>query len=287
MPARAKITISQLAIRAVGASVNSVALFSPQQAGKIALGLFSKPRARKHKVHDPDLLAEARQESVVVNGHAVRFFHWAGDGPRVLLAHGWESNASRWEALVRALQRHGYDIVAPDAPSHGLSGGETFNVALYADALRELMASLRPQTLIGHSAGGMAAVFLLYNHPELTPQNLVLLAVPSELDVLMDRFRRMVGMNETVFHGMMDAFHGRYGWKMSDFSIRRFIQEVRVPGLLIHDRNDPIAPLEEGLSIHRNWKNSRLTVTQGLGHSLHGEEVVRTIIDYLENHKPT
>ncbi|MBK8654027.1 MAG: alpha/beta hydrolase [Haliscomenobacter sp.] len=114
-----------------------------------------------------------------------------------------------------------------------------------------------------------------------------MLAVPSELDVLMDRFRRMVGMNETVFHGMMDAFHGRYGWKMSDFSIRRFIQEVRVPGLLIHDRNDPIAPLEEGLSIHRNWKNSRLTVTQGLGHSLHGEEVVRTIIDYLENHKPT
>ena len=287
MHAGSKITISQLAMRAVGGYVNTVALFSHQQAGKIALDLFSKPRARKHKVHDPDLLAEARQESIEVNGHTVRFFHWAGNGPRVLLAHGWESNASRWEALVRALQRHGYDILAPDAPSHGLSGGETFNVALYADALLELTTSLRPQTLIGHSAGGMAVVFLLYKHPELTPQNLVLLAVPSELDLLMDRFRHMVGMNDAVFYAMMDAFHARYGWKMNDFSISRFIRELQAPGLLIHDQNDPIAPLEEGLSIHRNWENSRLAVTQGLGHSLHGDEVVRTIIDYLEDQKPT
>ncbi len=286
MNVRPKIIISQLAIRAVGASINTVALFSPRQAGKIALDLFSKPRARKHKEHDPDLLAEARQETVEVNGHSVRFFHWSGDGPRVLLAHGWESNASRWEALVRALQRQGYDIVAPDAPSHGLSGGETFNVAIYADALRELMTSLQPQTLIGHSAGGMAAVFLLYNHPELTPQNLILLAVPSELDLLMDRFRRMVGMNKTVFNGMMEVFHNRYGWKMADFSISRFIRDVPVSGLLVQDENDPIAPLEEGLSIHQNWENARLAITQGLGHSLHGDEVVRTIMDFLEDQKP-
>ncbi|MBK8879634.1 MAG: alpha/beta hydrolase [Haliscomenobacter sp.] len=287
MNRRIKTKVSQLAVLAIGGYVNTVALFSPRQAGKIALDLFSKPRARKHKLHDADLLSEARQEGMEVNGHTVHFFHWVGEGPRVMLAHGWESNASRWEVLVRSLQKNGYDIVAPDAPSHGLSGGETFNVVLYADALRELMISLRPQTLIGHSAGGMAAVFLLYNHPELAPKNLVLLAVPSELNLLMDRFRRMVGMNDKVFNGMQEVFHLQYGWKMSDFAIHRFIQKLKIPGLVVHDEADPIAPMEEGLSIHENWKGSRFTATRGLGHSLHGEEVVRAIIDYLEDHKPT
>lgn len=274
---------AELPVRALGAYLNTLALLAPRRAGAIALALFSRPRSHKSRTHNAELLSQARQERLEINASHIRYYHWEGAGPRVLLAHGWESNASRWAPLIHALQEQGYDLIAPDAPAHGYSGGKIFNVRLYAEALYALQQHVHADILIGHSAGGMAAVYLLYNHREIKVQHLVLLAVPSELERLMDTFRRMTYMSDAVFAGMQEAFQHRYGWAMRDFSLRRFIQECAVPGLLIHDREDPIAPYEEGLSIHQHWPGSRMITTVGLGHSLPGETVVSEILEHLNS----
>jgi pimeloyl-ACP methyl ester carboxylesterase len=51
-----------------------------------------------------------------------------GEGPTVLLAHGWESRRTHWSAFVPALTAAGYRAVAIDAPAHGDSPGETSNM---------------------------------------------------------------------------------------------------------------------------------------------------------------
>ncbi|MFZ4561148.1 MAG: alpha/beta fold hydrolase [Saprospiraceae bacterium] len=275
-----------LTLFAVGSGVSAYALFSKKRAGALALQLFSKPRAAKSRLHNQELLALSQAKSLSSGGDTIRYYHWQGDGPRVLLAHGWESNASRWAPLVHALREQGYDILAPDAPAHGQSGGAIFNVALYSDVLKVLCSQYSPNLIIGHSAGGMAAVFMLHRFPEIAPERLVLLSSPSELEHLMDTFRRMVYMSGRTFAGMQEAFYEKYNWRMRDFSIQHFVQALTIPGLLIHDQQDAIVPFEEGLAIHQNWKGSRMVSTEGLGHSLPGERVLEEIIRYVGEKEP-
>ena len=270
-------------IPAIGGMINAVAFFSPTTAGAIALDLFSRPRAAKSRRHDPVFLAGVSwQRAYVYQGPPVYCYAWAGDGPKVLLAHGWESNASRWRPTVQALQDRGYEVYAIDAPAHGHSGGKIFTVKRYAEVLREVVETLRPDILIGHSAGGMAAVFMLQQAPQLPVARLVLLSVPSELELLMDTFRRMTYMGERVFKGMQRAFYRKYGWQMTDFSLGRFLRSVQIPGLLLHDRDDPVAPYAGALDMHRSWQNATLLSFDGLGHSLPGDTVIQAIVQYLD-----
>ena len=183
---------------------------------------------------------------------------------------------------VQALQDRGYEVYAIDAPAHGHSGGKIFTVKRYAEVLREVVETLRPDILIGHSAGGMAAVFMLQQAPQLPVARLVLLSVPSELELLMDTFRRMTYMGERVFKGMQRAFYRKYGWQMTDFSLGRFLRSVQIPGLLLHDRDDPVAPYAGALDMHRSWQNATLLSFDGLGHSLPGDTVIQAIVQYLD-----
>ena len=273
--------LSGALLYSLGGSLNVLALFSPTAAGAIALKLFSIPRPSKARKHQESFIAGAKKSEIGINGVAVRYYTWEGKGPAVLLAHGWESNASRWAPLVQALLGQGFAVYALDAPAHGASGGRVFTVKLYADVLQELMPILRPAVLVGHSAGGMAAVFMLQRAPATSLQRLVLLSVPSELEQLMDTFRRMSYMGARVFRGMQKAFVRRYGWQMTDFSLSRFIADVEAPGLLLHDREDPVAPYAGALEMHRNWRGSTFIPFEGLGHSLPGEQVIQTIANYL------
>lgn len=274
--------ISGALLPALGSTFNILALFAPTRAGAMALQLFSRPRPSKARKHQDAFIDGAKRGEIQVKGTPVQFYHWEGQGPAVLLAHGWESNASRWAPLVQTLQEKGYAVYAVDAPGHGASGGSVFTVKIYAEVLQELHCLLQPDVLIGHSAGGMAAVFMLHQNPATPLKRLILLSVPSELEQLMDTFRRMSFMGESVFRGMQRAFVRRYGWKMSDFSLGRFLADIPVTGLILHDRNDPVAPYFGAQEMQRHWRDATLISFEGLGHSLPGMQVNHTILQYLE-----
>lgn len=274
--------VSGSLLPALGSAFNMMALFAPTQAGALALYLFSRPRPSKGRKHQDSFIDGAQKGEIHVNGTPIRFYHWQGQGPAVLLAHGWESNASRWAPLVEALLKKGYTVFAVDAPGHGASGGTLFTVKMYAEVLQELVSHLKPDIMVGHSAGGMAAVFMLHQSSATSLQHLILLSVPAELQQLMDTFRRMSFMGDRVFQGMQRAFAQKYGWQMSDFSLSRFIANISVPGLLLHDRDDPVAPYSGALDMQRNWRGASFASFEGLGHSLPGTEVIHTILAYLE-----
>lgn len=276
--------LSSRALKTIGWSLNTLARMSQPTAGKWALRLFTRPRARITGIHDPEVLRTARQSRYNLRSYDldINVFHWEGSGPLVLLAHGWESNSSRWWPIIRALRELDFRIISIDAPAHGLSGGKEFNVVMYAAVLREMFEQYQPEVFIGHSAGGMAGVYLLFQEHNLPLQQMVLLAVPYELEQLMDTFRQIVGMNDLVFDGLKDAFANYFGFPMSTFSIHKFVRDLRVPGLIVHDQADTIAPYSGGLAIHQNWPGSRLVSTYGLGHSLPGTEVVDAVVSYLQ-----
>ncbi|GJM36295.1 MAG: alpha/beta hydrolase [Saprospiraceae bacterium] len=272
-----------LLLQSVRAYLNSLSYLAPQAAGRLAYKLFCTPRAGRPGDTDTRILETAEQQTVTLAGQSIRLYHWPGTGKKVFLLHGWESNSARWKDFLPVLQQQNLDIWALDAPGHGHSGGKRFTVPLYATVMREAFEIHQPEAIVGHSAGGMACVlYLSQNQPDFL-QQLILLATPSELIELADLYRRTLGLSARLIDQMGAIFEARFSIPINTFSIREMAKKIEVPGLIIHDQEDDIAPFADAKAIHQNWPQARLVSTEGLGHSLMGPEVIEQISQCLKS----
>lgn len=80
-----------------------------------------------------------------------------GDGPPVLLVHGWSLSSAMWEYQVRTLVGAGFRCVAMDRRGHGRSDvpGSGYDIDTLADDLAGLVEhlDLRAVTVVAHSMG--------------------------------------------------------------------------------------------------------------------------------------
>ena len=75
----------------------------------------------------------------------------------------------------------------------------------------------------------------------------------------------------------------RFGFKIHDFSTSKFAETNTKKGLLFHDRFDAITPYHASVQVNKKWNGSQLVTTEGLGHSMHQEDVNNQIISFLES----
>ncbi len=272
----------QLMIQLVRANLNTLSYFSKNKAGSKALEIFSTPRRGRYK----GLLKELKESEefyVTWNGYKMRGYHWPGGDHKVLLAHGWESNSGRWAPWIEPLKSIGFEILALDAPAHGLSESPYFTAIYYAEALEEALKTFDADVIIGHSAGGMAAAYLLAELEVSGPKELVLLGTPSELMDFLNGYQKTVGFNDKVRKALIDEIVKRFDRHPNEFSIKDFLKKLDIAGLIVHDKKDLVAPYEQALAMHENWEQSNLLPTEGKGHSLRGNEVIEGVIDYLRD----
>jgi pimeloyl-ACP methyl ester carboxylesterase len=106
-----------------------------------------------------------------------------GEAPQVTLLHGAGLNAHTWDGTILALGR---SAIAVDLPGHGDSGWrDDFDYAprTNAPAVAELLDAIAPgtpQTVVGQSLGGVTAVALAQERPDLV-ERLVLVDVSPGL----------------------------------------------------------------------------------------------------------
>ena len=120
---------------------------------------------------------EPRQGSVEANGIEFAFLE-AGEGPLVLLLHGFPDNPWTWESQVEALAEGGYRAVAPFMrgypPTQIPSDGRYDAEALAAD-VASLVRSLGdgPARVVGSDWGGIATYAAMALHPEAIKRSVV------------------------------------------------------------------------------------------------------------------
>jgi pimeloyl-ACP methyl ester carboxylesterase len=91
----------------------------------------------------------------------------AGDGPAVVLLHGFGGNALHWEAFAPLLTDR-FRVVAPDLRCHGRSGDGSWSWDALIDDVARIAAFLRLErpAVVGHSLGGGIAAWWARRHPE-------------------------------------------------------------------------------------------------------------------------
>jgi pimeloyl-ACP methyl ester carboxylesterase len=91
----------------------------------------------------------------------------SGTGPPVVLLHGQPGSGIDWALVSRRLATD-FEVVTPDRPGWGRTGGAAGGFALNARAVIELLDRLGHQRVIvvGHSWGGGVALALAVDHPQ-------------------------------------------------------------------------------------------------------------------------
>lgn len=273
--------MSSFVIKSIGNALNATSLISSKYASKKALNLFASPRKGRYNDDQKRIIESAYFEEVKYNNMEIATYRWVGNGKTVLLAHGWESNTSRWDYILKDLKAQDYNIIALDAPAHGRSDGKQFNAVLYSEFINVVVKKFQPDVLIGHSVGGMASVFCLHKHQLPSIKKLVLLGAPAHFTGVFDRYKSMMGFNNRISNGLDQIVLERFEQPVSYFSAANFTKNFAAKGLIIHDKNDRIIPYEDGQLIASRYKNSKFISTTGFGHSLKDASLIPQIIEFI------
>jgi haloacetate dehalogenase len=118
----------------------------------------------------------------------------AGDGPALLLLHGFPETSFCWRRVApRLAERHA--LVAPDLPGYGASAapaggprGEGFSKREMAATIVDLMGALGHErfAVVGHDRGARVAYRMALDHPDRITHVGVLNTVPT-----IDQFERI------------------------------------------------------------------------------------------------
>jgi pimeloyl-ACP methyl ester carboxylesterase len=264
--------------RIIGGYLNTASLIAPRYAGNKAVNIFCTPRRGRLRPKDEVFLQDFKKETLQLNGLHIQCYVKGTGGPKILFAHGWESNAARWKPLVTAFEQQGpCTLIALDAPAHGASGGRYFSSLLYGEFLQVVCRHYRPEVLIGHSIGAASLVYYL-THLEAAPaQQLVLMGSPSDFTDISNEYIRMLGLNKRAAEALLKHFRERFQMDPEYYSIRNFAKKLTVGGWVVHDKQDVVSPYKNGENIANNWSQSVLMTTDGLGHSLNHSDLLKQI----------
>ncbi|KZS41245.1 alpha/beta hydrolase [Aquimarina aggregata] len=255
--------------------------FFPKKAIRKAYTLFCTPRKGKVLPEQEDFLEDAKDELISLESLRLQTYRWPSLGETILMVHGWESNTHRWKNIIQKLHKKGYNIIAFDAPAHGNSSGKILNVPLYTECLQKMIALYRPNHIIGHSVGGMTTIFHQYTYPDQEIDKLVILAPPSDLSRIMKQYQGILKLSQKFMQALNQYFKDKHGHYFEEFTISEFAKKISQKGLLIHDKNDDIAPYAEAERIANNWSGINFITTENYGHSLFFNEVDTMILDFL------
>jgi pimeloyl-ACP methyl ester carboxylesterase len=272
--------------RLLGRKLNGLAAVDPDRAGREAFRVFCTPRHQGLRDRDRGFLQSARQQSVELEDVTVATYRWEATrpgAPVALLLHGWESHSGRWYGLVSPLREAGFEVHALDAPAHGQSGGDMLNLILYSRVLKAYLEQIEhPYALIGHSLGGAAVVMSQAAFGAPPVEKAVVMGTFAETVRIVHEFGAILDLEPPAMDAVVREIERLSGLTMDDFSIvaRARLLRGRVAGLVVHDRDDVVAPLEDGRAIAEAWA-ADLVETAGLGHSMQGREVADAVITFL------
>lgn len=269
-------------IRLLSTKYRLINMFSTQKAGKGSIDVLIHPmQGRVIPKELPDVDPEKTGIRKSIDNLDVKLYDWGGSGETTLLIHGWDSNSYRWYDMIDYLGRDQHRFVALDAPYHGGSEGDHFNLLHFANMIDVALKTFEPTRIVAHSLGALSLAHLLQKKAYSRLQRLILLSPVADLSWHIDRYHQLLALRKKTRLAMDDYFESFFKMQFKQFNFRDFEKELSCDVLIIHDEKDPVVPISDSERIHEWFEGSELKIVRGLGHTLQGSEVYRIIGEFL------
>lgn len=258
----------KIAIGFIRAKLNILAIVSKQKAAEAAMNIFSTP-FRKSKKQSPPVFQKAERLKFSLTGTTIIGHRWnKGKEKKVLIVHGFESSSKNFDRYIMPLVKKGCEVLAFDAPAHGLSGGKQVNLLIYVKMLHHIHDLYGPfHGYLSHSFGGLAVTHFLENVPHDENVKLVLIAPATESISAIDSFFKILQLGTDIRKEFDQLIYDKAGVTPDHYSIRRAIKNIKARILWFHDEDDELTPITDALRVKdENHEHIEFVITKGLGH---------------------
>jgi len=281
-PVRAVPGLSAPLQRRLRTAFRLLSALSPRLAAKLVLRLFMTPASRRLDPQEAQFLATARAVTIRSGGNYIQAYEWPGNGPAVLIVHGWISYGARMADVINALRARGLRVVAYDAPAHGRSGGRRADLYDFRDAIDAVSAACGPIAgVLAHSFGALATVFWLAEAQPASVQAVVLVGLPRDVGYIFESFAQALALRADVVAHARELFLHRYGYYPEHYAAPALASQLRIPVLLVHGGADEVSPANHAIEVSEQFMDAKLLLVAIL--LFYHVRFYRRII-FLENH---
>jgi pimeloyl-ACP methyl ester carboxylesterase len=205
-----------------------------------------------------------------------------GDGPPLLLVHGWPQTWYAWRLVMPALARH-FQVIVPDQRGTGLSDkpDDGYDTGTLAGDLVALMDALGQQrfALAGHDTGMWIGYALAADHPDRvarlavaeTPLPGVSPSPPLFTNAHLNNalwhfaFNRLAAVNDQLVVGREDVY---FGWQFAtkaarplpDYAVRHYIDTLAADPAALHGSFAIYRALDATIAQNQQRKTQRLSM---------------------------
>ena len=259
---------------------------SPFLASRFAAKLFLTPYRYKlpKREKEMDVASDQKRFTIPSMEKEVVVYTYGNFNAdrKILLAHGWSGRGTQMAVLAKSLAEEGYQIVSFDAPGHGKAPGKMSMMPYFIETVHFLDKQYGPfEAAVGHSLGGMSLLKAVKDGFKI--KKLVIIGTANSVTGITRKFAENLHLNEKVAEKMKIYFDKKFGQDMDNYSAAASAQEVFIPTLVVHDKNDVDVPVKAAYEIDSVLKESELFLTEGLGHRkiLGDTEVINKITTFI------
>lgn len=273
-----------LPIRIVQAGFPILEKLLPPMARWLGVKIFTTPFRFKYPVREAEFLEQAQKFDLFYENTRIQAYKW-GQGPAIVVMHGWMGRASQWRILALKLIEKGYSVWACDAYGHGKSPGNYSNVIHFSSALMELLKEVgEVEAVVGHSLGA-ASIFNSMSRGQKF-NKVVSISQPTIANDILDDFRARINASPKLNGAIRNEVRRLTGNEFEEYTTEHNVRyAIDIPYLVVHDQDDQEAKIDQAEFLHSKLHDSKLLITKGLGHFkiLKDRKLMDEIVEFIES----
>jgi pimeloyl-ACP methyl ester carboxylesterase len=256
-------------------------IISSELAARLAVAVFYTPRKFTAANWEKAGIALGKVEMLHFDEEKLDASVW-GDGPTVLLVHGWQGRRSQLVKIAVDLSERGYRVVTFDGPAHGSSVKKRTTLVEFSEAVQRAAKQFGPlHAIVGHSFGAAAVAIAM--RKGVRAECAVFISCPFSLRHVVSGFAKFVGLPSRSHEKMYPIMEQLHQCSEDQLSFKTIGPDLETPCLLIHDATDQYIPLKDGEMVSLTIRGAQLVRTKGLGHMriLQDDSVVAYVSQFV------
>ncbi|NSL87997.1 alpha/beta hydrolase [Chitinophaga sp. Mgbs1] len=263
----------------------------PGLTARMFYRLYCTPPAKKLRASHEQLRDTARVEQVSVSSYAfdntplsITTYRWGSSDKKILLHHGWGGSPFHFKQLIGSLLNAGYEVIAYDAPAHGLSGGKRTNLVQWSHVLEQILQREgQLYAIIGHSLGGLNAALTLSRKDVHAPR-LVMLSSALSAPVFFEETFRLFRIDRVVMPRLLSLIRHKLKDDLAEMDLHLYVNKIKSDRIFIaYDRTDTLVDAQEVTAFLQQYPSIQSLLINGEGHFriMRQEPVIKGVLSFL------